>query len=32
MSAWDTVSWDNPADGAVPQAKPRKDDYIVYVR
>ena len=21
-----------PADGAVPQAKPRKDDYIVYVR
>ena len=21
-----------PADGAVPEAKPRKDDYIVYVR
>ena len=21
-----------PADGAVPQAKPRKDDYVVYVR
>ena len=21
-----------PADGAVPEGKPRKDDYIVYVR